>query len=137
MNPVRLLLTCCVALLVSPGTAFAQPGAAIGGGVGWMWPGYGPNGPYPYGGYAPWSTCWPGPCADGIWLRSAIRRDLQQQELRRELERRAGAGFPQGGDSLYGAPRYVPPPTPESQVQPAYRGSGDVRPEYRNSGHAR
>jgi hypothetical protein len=136
VNSRRMLLVCCAVLLLSPGAAFAQPGVVIVGRVGWPWPAYGPYWSYPYGAYAPWSACRRGFCPDDLWLLGAIRREMQQEELRRDLERRAGAGFPQGGESLYGVPRYLPPPTPESQLQPAYRGSGDVRPEYRNSGHA-
>jgi len=155
VTPLRTLAILCAAIAGSAGAAFAQPGAAIGGAAGRAssvqvhgpyapyWYGapapywYGAYAPYGYGAYAPWGPCAAGLCGDGTWLRSAIRRELQQQELRRELELRAGGGVPPGGGSPYGAQRPPPPPTPESQLQPAYRGSGEVRPEYRDAGRPR
>ncbi len=131
------------ALLAAPGQAVAQAvaqaGAAVGGVVGWPWPVYGPYGPYPYpyDAYAPWGPCAPGICVDGMDVRRAVRREMQLQELRRELELRAAGGFPGGGASPYGVPRDPPPPTPESHLQPQYRGSGDVRPEFRGAGQPR
>ena len=77
-----------------------------------------------------------GPCVDDVQVRRAVRRELQLQELRRELELREG-GFPPGAGSAYGVDRPAPPPTPESHLQPRYRGSGEVRPEYRDTGQQR
>jgi len=70
-------------------------------------------------------------------LRRAVRREIQSQELRRELELRAGDGSARGGERVYGVRRDPPPPTPESELQPRYRGAGEVRPEFRNAGQAR
>lgn len=139
--PLLLLLALCATLLGTPDAASAQPRVVVG--VGAVWPGpvypppYGPY-YYPYGGiYAPWGPCASGFCGYGVDVRSAIRREFQQQELRRELEQRANEVSSGGAASPYAAPRYVPAPTPESQLQPRYRGSGEVRPEYRDSGKAR
>lgn len=69
-------------------------------------------------------------CVDSNRLRLQLRRELRAQALRDDrdgaLARRAVGPSP----SLYRSPRYVPPPTPAAQVQPRYRGSGDIRPEY-------
>lgn len=117
---IEMCATLCVVLLGAPSAALAQTDVVIGGGTVWQWPGYGPYASDPYGGFAPWVP----------QIRRDIRREMRSQDLRRELELRDGGGSPLGTGGLYGAPRYSPPPTPESQVQPRYRGSGDVRPEY-------
>jgi hypothetical protein len=101
-----------------------------------MSPAYSPYWSYPYGVYAPWMTCAPGFCPDALELRRVIRRELQRQENLRELEETQG-GFSRPGESIRVIPRYLPPPTPDWQVQPGYRGSGDVRPEYGNAGRAK
>lgn len=91
---------------------------------------------YPYGGYAPWWPCAVGPCANDLQVRRAVRRELQQQELRREIEARqaaqSAATRPDGSGWAY-----RPPPTPDSHLQPAYRGTGEIRPEYRDTGQSR
>jgi hypothetical protein len=74
---------------------------------------------------------------DSVELRRAVRRELQLQELRRELEADSVAGALRGRGSAFGVRRDPPPPTPESEMQPRYRGSGEVRPEYRRAGQAR
>ena len=109
--------------------------------VDWGWPWYGPQAPYRFGWYGygwlgPWGPCGGGACVDDPYLRRAIRRELEQQEYLRELEERARRGFAPV-ETLYGARRDWPPPTPEAQVQPAYRGSGEVRPEFSRAGELR
>ncbi len=137
VKPVRTIVAACVALVgvVSAVPAHAQ--ASIGGAVVWPGPVYGPYAPYSYWGYTPWDPCLSGMCAYDAQLRRAVRREMQLQELRRELDMRAGDGFPAAGQSIYGVSRSPPPPTPESHLQPSYRGSGEVRPEYRSAGQAR
>jgi hypothetical protein len=124
------------------GESLAQ--AAVGAGIGWGWgaPAFGPYAPYGYGPYGhgwvgPFGPCGVAGCIDDPYLRRAIRRELEQQELRRELEERARSGFPGAGPPAYGLRRDPAPPTPESQLQPAYRGTGEIRPEFRDAGQAR
>ena len=147
----RVFATLCVALLGASSPALARSEVVIGAGTVWPGPVVGPYPlypyggypypygayPYPYGAYAPWGPCLPGSCVDDVQLRRAVRRELERQDLRRELELREGGGFPRGAGSPYGAPRPTPPPTPESQLQPRYRGSGDVRPEFQDAGQLR
>ncbi len=134
--PVQMFAALLVALLAA-GPSFAQPGLVIGAGALQPVPALIPYPPYPYGGYIPTGPCLPGQCVDGIQLRRAIRRELQVQELRRELDLRAAQGVTSGGGSPYLVPRYMPPPTPESHLQPSHKGTGEIRPEYRNAGQAR
>jgi len=142
---LRLLATLCVALGGWPDAAPARTEVEVGAAVQWAWPGpglhpgfpYGPYPAYPYGRYGPWGPCVPGSCLDDIYVRRAVRRELQQQELRRELELRERGGYPGSEAGSYGVPRPAPPPTPDSHLQPRYRGSGEVLPEFRGSGQAR
>jgi hypothetical protein len=139
---MTMLAAFSAAFLAAPGAALAQSDAAVGVGVVWPWPGYGPYGPYPYGpypygGYGPWGPCLYGPCVDNVELRRAVRRELQLQELRRELEQGSGYGPSRSGGRAFGVRRDPPPPTSESEMQPRFRGSGEVRPEYRGAGQAR
>jgi hypothetical protein len=78
-----------------------------------------------------------GACADNPYLRRAIRRELAQLEYLRELEDRAQRSFQTHGTLLYGARGDWPPPTPEAEVMPAYRDSGEIRPEFSRSGEPR
>ncbi|MGZ9031837.1 MAG: hypothetical protein ACXW2G_10710 [Burkholderiaceae bacterium] len=73
-------------------------------------------------------------CADNPHLRRAIQRELTQLEHLREIEERAQRVLESYGTPLYGAGRDWPPPTPEAQVQPSYRGSGEIRPEFSGTG---
>jgi len=119
------------------GAAEYRPAPPYAGYPGWYPPAaYTPW--YPYNGYAPWWPCAVGPCANDLQVRRAVRRELQQQELRREIEARQAAqsaGAPPDGPGwIYRPP---PPPTPESHLQPGYRGTGEIRPEYRDTGRAR
>jgi hypothetical protein len=78
-----------------------------------------------------------GACVDNPYLRRAIQRELAQLEHLRELEERAQRGLQSYGTPLYAARGDWPPPTPEAQVQPAYRGSGEIRPEFSGTGQPR
>ena len=76
-------------------------------------------------------------CVDNPYLRRAIQRELAQLEHLRDLDDRAQRGVQPYGTLLYGARRDWPPPTPEADVQPAYRGSGEIRPEFSMAGQPR
>lgn len=122
--------------------AAAEPRAEVAAEVTVGWPGHGPYAPYRYGlhGFGwigPWASCGVGPCVDNPYLRRAIRRELEQLQHLRELEERAQWGFPPAGTPLYDLRRDWVPPTPEAQVQPAYRDSGEIRPEFSHAGQPR
>lgn len=63
-------------------------------------------------------------CGLGPDFRTQLRRELRFQALRE--------GDPPA--TLPGRPMFLrdlPPPTPESEIQPAYREASQVRPEFR------
>ncbi len=107
----------------------------ITGGVVWQRPLSAPYASYAYRvPYAAWGVCAPGPCVDPIEVQRYVARELRLQALRNESPVSAPGGFARPGESPYAAPRYLPPATPDSEIQPAYRGSGEVRPEFRDAG---
>ena len=68
-----------------------------------------------------------------------VRNCISQEELRILLERQRRFDNPRQDAPVTGVlpmPRQwpMPPPTPENEVQPAYRERGSVRPEFRDSG---
>jgi hypothetical protein len=137
----RVVAALFVGTLAAGAAAASQAEVAAGAGVSWGGGWYGPYAPYHYGGYRygglyPWSPCGTSACVDDPYLRRAIRRELELHEHLRELEERAKRGFAPA-DPLYGSRRDWPPPTPQAQVQPAYRGSGEVRPEFSRAGEPR
>lgn len=141
MKQLRFVAAVFAAVLTAAGAAPSQAQVAAGAIIEWGWPGYGPFVPYRYGPYwygrsGPWGVCGPGACVDNPYLRRAIQRELAQLEYRRELEERAQRGFQSHRIPLYGARGDLPPPTPEAQVQPAYRGSGEIRPEFSGTGRS-
>ena len=125
-----------VAFAVGPGAALAQAGLVVGGAVVRPAFPYGPVPFYAFGAYAPWGPCPAGRCADPASVRRYIAREIRFQELRSAAEAPAGSGFARPGESPFSAPRYLPPPTPESEIQPRYGGSGDLLPEFRDAGQA-
>jgi hypothetical protein len=138
----RIVAAVFAAVLAAAGAARSQAQLAAGATIEWGWPGYGPYVPYSYGPYwygriGPWGACGPGACVDNPYLRRAIQRELARLEYLRELEERAPRGFQSHRTPLYGARGDWPPPTPEAQVQPAYRGSGEIRPEFGGAGQPR
>jgi len=138
----RVIAAVFAVALAAAGAAASQAQAGASIAVGWGWPGYGPYPPYRYGPYGygwigPWGPCGVGACVDDPYLRRAIRRELERLEYRRELEERAQPGIPAAGTLPYGMRPDWPPPTPEAQVQPAYRGSGEIRPEFHGAGQPR
>ena len=142
MKQSRVVAAVFAGVLAAVGAAEPQAQVAAGATVGWGWPGYGPYAPYRYGLYGygwigPEGSCGMGACVDSPYVRRAIRRELERLEHLRELEERAQRGLQSYGTPLYGARGDWPPPTPEAQVQPAYRGSGEIRPEFSGTGQPR
>jgi hypothetical protein len=64
----------------------------------------------------------------------AYRLVLERQRRFETLGQDASQAAPP--PSIWRVPqtRYLPPPTPEADIQPAYRDRGVVRPEFRDSG---
>ena len=119
--------------LLATATLHAAAGDfAIGVGVGAY---YGV--PLARGMYYPWFSCTPPyGCRDPVQLRLELERHQRMQELRE----RATQPEPRiygPGDGIWGLQRYIPPPTPEGNIQPAYRGASQLRPEYEHSGQPR
>jgi hypothetical protein len=94
-----------------------------------MLPGWGGSVYYGYGG--PWigGACggYGYGCGLGPDYRTQLRRELRLQELR---EGSPPATYPADPWSQ----RDLPPPTPESEIQPAYREASQIRPEFRRPG---
>mgnify|MGYP006281648689 CR=1 FL=1 len=107
------IIACLAATALSTPLAHAQR-VVVGGGAY-----YGPA-VVPYGVAVPLAPCVTRLCADEMSVRSAIRRELRQQELAREPER--PVVVQQQG------PRYLPPATSEAELMPEYQGSGEVLP---------
>jgi hypothetical protein len=68
-------------------------------------------------------------CSDSVQLRLEIERERRMQWLREFASSAPPRYDPAEGP--WGRQRYVPPPTPEATVQPAYRDKSVLRPEYR------
>ena len=138
----RILAAVLAGVVAAAGVVPSHAQWTAGATIGWGWAGNGPHarylhGRYGYGWSSRWGPCGAGACVDNPYLRRAIQRELAQLEHLRELDERAQGGLQSYGTPLHGARRDWPPPTPEEQVQPAYRGSGEVRPEFSLSGHPR
>jgi hypothetical protein len=138
----RIVAAVFAGLLAAAGAAPSRAEVAAGATIGWGWPGYGLDVPHRYGPYwhgwvGPWGPCGASACVDNPYLRRAIQRELAQLEYLRELEERPRRGLQSYGTPPYGARGGWPPPTPEAQVQPAYRGSGEIRPEFSGTGQPR
>ena len=116
-------------LLVTATLHAAAGELAIGGRVGMY---YGV--PLERGMYYPWFSCtWAYRCRDSVQLRLELERHSRMQELRE----RATQPEPRiygPGDGIWGLQRYIPPATPEANIQPAYRAASQLRPEYEQSG---
>ncbi len=142
MKHSRIVAAVFAGALAAAGASQSHAQVAAGLTIGWDWHGHGPLMPYrdaPYGyvWIGPWAPCRVGACVDNPYLRRAIRRELAQLEYLRELEERAQRGFQSHGAPLYGARGDWPPPTPEAEVMPAYRESGEIRPEFSRTGQPR
>ena len=78
-------------------------------------------------------------CAPGYRCRDPIqsRLELERYGRAQELRERATQIDPRiyGPDyGPWGPQRYIPPATPEANIQPAYRGASRLRSEYEQSG---
>lgn len=141
MHIMRHALACFASAILgaAPGFAAAQGGVAVGGV--WARPGYGPGVPYVSGVYAPWplyapwwGPCGPRFCGDSVALRRYIAQEIRRQELAAGADSAGAGGFARPGESPFGPPRYLPPPTPQSEIQPRFQGSGEVLPQFREAG---
>jgi hypothetical protein len=138
----HILAAVLAGTLAAAGVFPSQARSATVATIGWGWSGHGPYLPYRYGpswyGWTgPWGSCSAGACIDSPYLRRAIQRELGLHEHLREIEERAQRGLEPYGTPRYGARGDWPPPTPEAHVQPAYRGSGEIRPEFSGTGQPR
>ncbi len=96
---------------------------------------------YPYGAFPGpyWDCARFGSClgAAGSTARTYRERREEVRRQREEIATPKGPATPDLWDSdgsPWGYTRRLPPPTPESEIQPAYRDAGQVRPEYRDAG---
>jgi hypothetical protein len=141
-NPRRTTAwAAALVFLAVPMAVAAQAPVVIGGAAAWPRPAYAPPvapygyaiyGPWPL--YAPWDPCRAGACVDSFALRRYIAREIRRQELANLPESSGATAFARPGESPFGMPRYLPPPTPESEIQPRFRGSGEVLPRFRDAG---
>jgi len=86
--------------------------------------------------YDPWYDFWigctlPYRCFDPWQMRIELERDRRMQELRERATPSAHIYRP--GDGPWGQQPYIPPATPEANIQPAYRSTSQLRPEYQQS----
>jgi hypothetical protein len=108
----------------------AGSGLVIDGGVGVF---YGV--PLTPGMYYPWFSCVPPyRCGDPVQMRLELERYHRMQELRGRATQPEPRIYGPVGDGPWGLQRYIPPATPEANIQPAYRGTSQLRPEYEQSG---
>jgi len=127
-SPTRQRSSFAVRATLIAGLAWGATQAATAGvvfiGPAWPgpWPGWPMTGPFVYPG-----ACWPyGSCFGPPW------------DERRQRQRAAAPDPPPPVDpdiwgssgSPWGYVRRLPPPTPESQIQPRYRDASTIRPEY-------
>jgi hypothetical protein len=105
----------------------AAPLHSISPGAAWI-------GRSPAGLIAPPWGCAPGQ-SDCIG-RAELRLILERQRRFELLKQDASGVQPAPVSGIWQVPqaRNLPPPTPESQIQPAYRDSSVVRPEFRDVG---
>lgn len=142
MRQLQIVAAVFVGVLAAAGATPSQAQAVVGVAIGWGWPGYGPwvpsrYGPYWNGWIGTWGSCGAIACTDNPYLRRAIQQELAQIEYLREVEERAQRSLQTYGIPLYRPRGDWPPPTPDAQVQPAFRGSGEIRPEFSGSGQFR
>jgi hypothetical protein len=128
VKPSRIVSAVLAGVLATAGAAAAQDQATAGATYGPLAPGR--FAVFGSGWFGGWGPCDLGGCGDSPYLRRAIQRELAQLEHLRDLEERAHRALLSHSLPPYGARGGGPPPTPEEQVQPAYRGSGEIRPEF-------
>jgi len=91
-----------------------------------VWPGYVPGYPVIYPTYLYPGACLRyGDCADAWWAdRRPWRRPVAPSQPPVEQDIWGPAGSP------WGYVRRLPPPTPQSQIQPRYQDASTIRPEF-------
>lgn len=128
---------CLAAVLLASTSALAQAGESARYGVGATGVVAVPVYVFPPWGYGLYGDCaFYGACLGGY---SAARTyDQRREQVRRQREEIATPKPPldlrDGSGGPWGYARRTPPPTPESEIQPQYRDSGQVLPQYRDSG---
>jgi hypothetical protein len=98
-------------------TPYAPPGAVWGG-----------DSAYRYGDAWTGMACGGYRCAAGPDVRTAIRRERRFDALREE---------PPAPPVGLSSDRPLPPPTPDDQIQPAYRDASRIRQTFERSGDTR
>lgn len=119
--PRAAVLAVWAVLALGNGTAAAAGTVVVGPVWPGPWPGWPVTGPFVYpGACAPYGRCFGPP-----W------------DERRQRQRAAPDPLPPAEVDIWGTHgspwgyvRRLPPPTPESQIQPRYRDASTVRPEY-------
>jgi hypothetical protein len=87
----------------------------------------------PYPAYLYPGSCFPyGTCGGLLWEIRPPRRPAPPPEAARPAEPDIWAT----SGSPWGYLRRLPPPTPESQIQPGYRDASTIRPEFGMAGGA-
>jgi hypothetical protein len=133
VRPLPMLFA-CLALAISAAAPAAGPETvADSGGGRTAVPVY----VYPVPGYGFYGNCaFSGGCIDAY--RTARTYQERREQVRRDREEIATPKPPpdlwDGTSGPWGYTRRIPPPTPESEIQPQYRGSGQVLPQYKESG---
>lgn len=125
---LRYALLVCVATS-TPGIASAEGGGGPATGTPVPVPVY----VYPTWGFGMYRDCaFYGTCLDAYRAaRSYEERREQVRRQRQEIATPTPAPDLWSGDGPWGYTRRMPPPTPESEIQPQYRESGQVLPQYR------
>ena len=129
MAPIQMLRLASTVILAL-GAAGAPAGTAVAAGVfypGPVWPGYVPAYPALYPGYLYPGACpYFGVCAGPWWDERRLRNRpvAPSDPPPAEMDIWGSTGSP------WGYVRRLPPPTPESQIQPRYREASTIRPEF-------
>jgi hypothetical protein len=131
--PLRLLFA-GLALAISAGAPATGPERAADSGGGRVAV---PVYVLPVPGYGFYGNCaFAGGCVDAY--RTARTYQERREQVRRDREEIATPKPPpdlwDGASGPWGYTRRIPPPTPESEIQPQYRDSGQVLPQYKESG---
>lgn len=135
------LTAALVAVVIATPVRGGGPAISIGMGA-WVGPGvWVPGAPYTWWWGDPY---WAGPIYWPYYDPMLLRVELERMERLRWLREAAGERSPpqapgnlwDGGAGPWGYVKRIPPPTPESEIQPAYRGASQIRPEYQRSGES-
>lgn len=132
MHPLRIRETLAAAILIAALNGEARGQWVVVAAPGWAWPVTGIAGTWP-GLYGPWG-CLSASCLEDARVRRAIQREVARLQWLAERDEHAQAALLSGSRSPHPDRSHMLPVTPEAHVQPAYRGTGEIRPEFRDSG---